>query len=741
MKNAWLNLEKNAEAVSRLHELGILDADLVGISNAGRVKYTSKNGQVQVLPPQKKYNQITIWVKGMIQAGYGERIIDTTGRKREPFLNDIVAYKQSHWEKLQEIWADIWKDDTVVLTDKGTQLYLVFEGPGLIKKVSFPIFPAQLSTSEQRPDQDYSDYFTHRLNTTCYPVLLSTVLQIDHLKKLYKAKREFFSATAYLVKEIFSEEFPSQKPKVQQVNIITPQMAEKDQNGIPKYSDYVSKIIEPSKDKIRLSFDLPDIGTASMQIDVPNIESHIFFFDGDKRMEHTLSDDAKICTKKASMYRNAVTWKTAIHPFLVTEKEKIRQEILAGAEEMTLKSTERVQKKIEKTYEKYAIKNGAIPNIQRMDIGKGAGPDYSKAYDLISDRVAVRTAYGTINEKGKIERTPFAKMLDVIQDPNCAMAKKKAVTDDLVKKYKLKFALKTFPLSISFARGSYPYIDGAPVTMQIILFGKALSMASGEIKGRTTASFTKCLTAEFEKTYQDLEKRAEEICLEKLTGLETWANNPITMSVLEYIRANEQYVTKNAVVQALRGTAVQLHAHLLTTKDCGRLACFPKAIVEEYIDSMIRHGFISTKEIRGDYGYFNILKLTNIAEQFRFLMEWAGKHFGNQITEEIEKNPYYFRNYLQQMQKKAEVGEDITQDQIFLLQHLGNYYLTGYYFEEITHLLADHFSDGIKMYLEMTVFAAQDNASLTEEHQKLIAKIQTTVKRLVREKKKEKEEE
>lgn len=44
------------------------------------------------------------------------------------------------------------------------------------------------------------------------------------------------------------------------------------------------------------------------------------------------------------------------------------------------------------------------------------------------------------------------------------------------------------------------------------------------------------------------------------------------------------------------------------------------------------------------------------------------------------------------------------------------------------------------MYLEMTVFAAKDNASLTEEHQKLIAKIQTTVKRLVREKKKEKEE-
>ena len=331
-------------------------------------------------------------------------------------------------------------------------------------------------------------------------------------------------------------------------------------------------------------------------------------------------------------------------------------------------------------------------------------------------------------------------MLDVIQDPNCAIAKKKAVTDDLVKKYKLKFALKTFPLRISFARDSYPYIDGAPVTMQIILFGKALSMASGEIKGRTTASFAKCLTAEFEKTYQNLEKRAEEICLEKLAGMETWANNPVTMSILEYIRANEQYVTKNAVVQALRGTAIQLHAHLLPTKDCGRLACFPKEIVEEYIDSMIRHGFISTKEMRGDYGYFNILKLTNIAEQFRFLMEWAGKHFENQKTKEIEKSPYYFCNYLQQMQKKAEVGEDITQDQIFLLQHLGNYYLTGYYFEEITHLLADHFSDGIKMYLEMTVFAAKDNASLTEEHQKLIAKIQTTVKRLVREKKKKSEQ-
>lgn len=740
MKNAWLNLEKNAEAVSRLYELGIRDADLVGISNAGRVKYTDKNGQVQVLPPQKKYSQITIWVKGMIQAGYGEHVVSTAGKKRASFVDDILAYKQSNWKKIQTIWEDIWKDDSIVLTEKDNRTDLVFEGPGLPEKVCIPILPSKLSSNDEQEDKNYSGYFVHRLNTACLPVITSLVLQTDHLKKLKEAKRKFNAMAEGCVKEILAEEFPSRVPTVQHTKTITPSKIARDKNGIPQYDDYVSMLINPSQDQMRFVFVLPDIGNVISLIIGPAIESHVFFED-DKGMEHTLSEDAKICTKKASMYRNAITWKTNIHPFLATEKEKIRQEILVRAKEMTLKPVKKVKEKIKQTYKKYAIRNEAVPDVQRMDLDINAGLDYNKAYNLISDRVAVRTVYGTINEKGKIERTPFAKMLDVIQDPTCATAKKKAVTDDLVKKYKTKFALKTFPLSLSFARDSYPYIDGAPVTMQIILFGKALSMASGEIKGRTTASFAKCLTAEFEKTYQNLEKRAEEICLEKLAGLETWANNPITMSVLEYIRANEQYVTQNAVVQALRGTAIQLHAHLLTTKDCGRLACFPKEIVEEYIDSMIRHGFISTKEMRGDYGYFNILKLTNIAEQFRFLMEWAGKHFENQKTEEIEENPYYFRNYLQQMQKKAETGEDITEYQIFLLQHLGNYYLTGYYFEEITHLLADHFSDGIKMYLEMTVFAAKDNASLTEEQQKLIAKIQTTVKRLVREKKKEKEEE
>lgn len=739
MKNAWLMQEKNAEAVSRLYELGIRDADLVGISNAGRVKYTNKNGQVQVLPPKQKYMQITIWVKGMIQAGYGEHIIDTASRKRDPFVEDIIAYKQSNWEKIQAFWAEIWKDDSVVLTEKDNMVYLAFEGPGLSKKVFIPILPSQMSSADEQKDKDYSGYFIHRLNAACLPVITSLVLQTDHLNKLKEAKKEFNALAEDCAREIFAEEFPSQVPTVQHTKTITRGKIARDQNGIRKYDDYVSMVINPSQDQMRLAFTLPDIGDVFMLIDGPSIESYVFFED-EKGMEHKLTDDAKICTSKASMYRNATDWKIRIHPFSATAKEKIRKEILVHAVQMTLNPAGKVQEKIQKTYEKYAIRNGEVPDVRRMDIGKGAGPDYSKAYDLIGDRVAVRTAYGIINEKGQIERTPFARMLDTIQKSDSAMAKKKAVTDELVK-HAPKLVAGSFPLNISFARGSYPYIDGAPVTMQVVIFGKAVSLASGEIIGRTTTSFARCLKAAFEKTYKDLEKRTREICLEKLNGLERWANNPMALPILDYIHVNEEYVTENAVVQALRGTAIQLHAHLYSTPECGKLAYFPKTVVEDYIDSMIRHGLIGTKELRGDYGYFNILKLTKTADEFRFLMAWADKHGEDQEMDDIQKNPYHFHHFLQKIQKKAENGEDITQDQILLLQNLGNYYFTGYYFNEITNILADHFSEGIKAYLEMTVFAAQDDASLTDDHKKLIAKVQTTVKKIVREKKKKKKEE
>lgn len=77
------------------------------------------------------------------------------------------------------------------------------------------------------------------------------------------------------------------------------------------------------------------------------------------------------------------------------------------------------------------------------------------------------------------------------------------------------------------------------------------------------------------------------------------------------------------------------------------------------------------------------------------------------------------------------------QEQILLLQNLGDYYLTGYYLDDIADVIAMQFSDGIKMYMEMTVAAAKDDDTLTEEHKKLIAKVQTTARRKAREKKKQ----
>jgi len=135
-----------------------------------------------------------------------------------------------------------------------------------------------------------------------------------------------------------------------------------------------------------------------------------------------------------------------------------------------------------------------------------------------------------------------------------------------------------------------------------------------------------------------------------------------------------------------------------------------------------------------------LLKTTLQSEKICILYQWLEQK-EEERTEDlasgsITDNPFRFCAFVRQAEKKAEKGEDIMQDQILLLQNLGDYYLTGYYLDDITDVIAMQFSDGIKMYMEMTVAAAKDDDALTEEHKKLIAKIQTTARRKAREKKK-----
>ena len=744
MSHAWLTSKANEEAVEKLKEFGVNNAVHVGYSSAGNIKYMTTKGQIQVIQKKKtkKFVEILEWIRTMADNGYGETCNKPTSQKQKA-RDAMLRYKRSHWEDIAAMWDEVRGNCDIALFGGASEICFYFNGKVLKNEITIPLLSNSLSAADYQEDGDYSGYFRRRLENTCYRAVMSAILQVNHVQKVRGAARKNADVYTALVQEVFYNDFPNAKASIQYTRSIPQIKLDYDSNGMPQYAAYITKLRKEEYHSVRITVDLPKTGSAIMEVPVPDPCTAMYFTDG-RGEKHGIDDDIKICTNHELDNTDAVNWQINNRPISINEEKKeIESRIHELAKQMKLVPEAAVRGKIQKTYERYAVKNGKTENVIQMDTEKNAGPNYEHAYNLITNTIAVPTVYGIVNSRGKmVSPTPFAAMLDAVEKPESAMAKKKKVTDDVIHEYRTRKLLDEFQLSVSTAKGSYPYIDGSAITIQVSVFGTKISVTTGPIVGRTTGCYTKHLREEMKKAYNNMGQKVGNLCAAMLQTSKDRMNNPVIPAVIEYVQMNERYVTENAVIQALRGTTIQLNSHLYRTEACGKLSYFPKDVVENVVDELIKDKVIDTKEIKGEYGWFNTLKMSKRAEEILFLYTWIKnkereKEPGRGYeTNAFAANPYRFHNFLQGIQEKAGNGEDITEDQILLLQNLGNYYFTGYYFEEITHILADHFSDGIKAYLEMTVFAAQDNASLTDDHKKLIAKIQTTVKKIVREKKK-----
>lgn len=119
----------------------------------------------------------------------------------------------------------------------------------------------------------------------------------------------------------------------------------------------------------------------------------------------------------------------------------------------------------------------------------------------------------------------------------------------------------------------------------------------------------------------------------------------LVRDILEFIIANERYITANAVAQAMRGTAIALDTAIKQTDGCGRYRLVDADEIKGVIKILTRLAFLQTVSLKGTFGTFEILKvsatLSMDLDRLRETMKaadaaWSGKE--EEIRKKIREN-------------------------------------------------------------------------------------------------------
>ena len=106
-----------------------------------------------------------------------------------------------------------------------------------------------------------------------------------------------------------------------------------------------------------------------------------------------------------------------------------------------------------------------------------------------------------------------------------------------------------------------------------------------------------------------IQKKLEERDKELKARLASFLDSYLAHDVAEFVLANEEYVTANATIDALRGLNQRLYANLEDTNGCGQYNLISKDEIQQLIRKMIGQGLFYTRTLRGTYGRFEILKV------------------------------------------------------------------------------------------------------------------------------------
>ena len=144
----------------------------------------------------------------------------------------------------------------------------------------------------------------------------------------------------------------------------------------------------------------------------------------------------------------------------------------------------------------------------------------------------------------------------------------------------------------------------------------------------------------------ELNRLAEEEERKFRTRYRIFFDSILARDILEFIIANERYITANAVAQAIRGTTIALDTAIKQTDGCGRYRLIDADEIKGMVKILTRLAFLQPVSLKGTYGTFEILKVsTALLADLDRLREaikakdaaWSGKE-EEEIRKKIREN-------------------------------------------------------------------------------------------------------
>lgn len=108
----------------------------------------------------------------------------------------------------------------------------------------------------------------------------------------------------------------------------------------------------------------------------------------------------------------------------------------------------------------------------------------------------------------------------------------------------------------------------------------------------------------------ELNRLAEEEERKFRTRYQIFFDSLLARDILEFIIANERYITANAVAQAMRGTTIALDTAIKQTDGCGRYRLIDADEIKGMVKTLTRLAFLQPVSLKGTYGTFEILKVS-----------------------------------------------------------------------------------------------------------------------------------
>lgn len=113
----------------------------------------------------------------------------------------------------------------------------------------------------------------------------------------------------------------------------------------------------------------------------------------------------------------------------------------------------------------------------------------------------------------------------------------------------------------------------------------------------------KAIDAELNRLTEDEERKFR-------TRYRIFFDSLLARDILEFIIANERYITANAVAQAMRGTTIALDTAIKQTDGCGRYRLIDADEIKGMVKILTRLTFLQPVSLKGTYGTFEILKVS-----------------------------------------------------------------------------------------------------------------------------------